>query len=71
MNDLRVSAGQTVWCRTAYDTWWKTTAAGPVTYVGRPGYRAVPVLGWYRDHPDWPVNWSAEDVRTTAPEEPA
>lgn len=64
-----IQPGQTVWCRTAFGTWWETTAAGPeANSIGRHPYRAVPVLGWDREDPDHPVNWPAEDVRTTDPE---
>jgi hypothetical protein len=63
-----VTAGQTVWCRTADGGWWKTTAAGPLTRsIGRSWWLAVPVLGWDSGDPDHPVNWPAEDVRTIDP----
>jgi hypothetical protein len=66
---VATTAGQRVWCRTAYDTWWETTAAGPVTYsIGRHPWLAVPVLGWDRDVLEHPVNWPAEDVMTERPE---
>lgn len=63
-----IQTGQTVWCRTADGDWWKTTAAGPLTRsIGHPSWPVIPVLMRHRNDEYRPVNWPAEDVRTTDP----